>query len=309
MMLGISYNLLNFTSYEQGRLLAGVLYIHRITDKRVGGLARRNFAVFRRLCGETTLKNTMVVTNMWTPNASEAVAAEEEDRERELATNERFFKRALENGARIVRHHNTVHSAHSIIRHFLKNKPQPLLIQRELVDENKNLIETDIGSYFKEEMKNLSKRHAKEIEELKKQGTQQMEEINLNNARLLETIKSAKEQDGSETAALRELVSHLLKELKETREALKEEREKVQRLEQQMQLLMSSSNELRTHVENTVKAVNEIRKDTNRRRMNTERAEVDEKPLRERRSAPLPSIPTRFPQPVEEEKEAWCVVQ
>ncbi|KAI0091154.1 hypothetical protein BDY19DRAFT_862471, partial [Irpex rosettiformis] len=156
-------------TYEAGRLLAGILYMHRITDRRVGGVAKRNFSVFRKLCGESTLKNAIIVTNMWTPNASEVVAAEEEGRERELASKELFFKRALDCGARMARHDNTTQSAHSIIRQFFVHKPQALLVQRELVDEKKQLVNTDAGSHMKDELLIMSGRYQKEIDEMRKQ--------------------------------------------------------------------------------------------------------------------------------------------
>ena len=68
--------------YEARRLLAGVVYLHRISDRRVGGVAKRNFSMFRKLCGESTLKNAVIVTTMWTPNPGAAAQAEEEEREK-----------------------------------------------------------------------------------------------------------------------------------------------------------------------------------------------------------------------------------
>jgi len=35
------------TVYENGKKLAGVIYFHRISDFRVGGISRRNFKMFR----------------------------------------------------------------------------------------------------------------------------------------------------------------------------------------------------------------------------------------------------------------------
>ena len=72
--------------YENGSKLAGVIYIHRISDKRFTGMAGRNFKMFRELCGDSSLKNVILVTNMW-GEVSEAVG---ETREQELTTN--FFK-------------------------------------------------------------------------------------------------------------------------------------------------------------------------------------------------------------------------
>ena len=67
------------------------------------------------------------------------------EREAQLMSKDIFFKPALDNGARMVRHGNTVPSAQGIIRLLIDNRPLPLQIQRELVDENKDLVETRAG--------------------------------------------------------------------------------------------------------------------------------------------------------------------
>lgn len=77
----------------------------------------RNFGVFRKLCGEQTLKNVVIMTNMWgrvTPEVGEA-------RERELTT--QFFKPAADKGAWFLRHLETVETARSVIRAILGNHP------------------------------------------------------------------------------------------------------------------------------------------------------------------------------------------
>ena len=70
------------TRYEEGSKLAGVIYVHRISDRRFSGIAGRNFKIFRELCGETSLKNVVLVTNMW----SEVSRGIGEAREGELAS-------------------------------------------------------------------------------------------------------------------------------------------------------------------------------------------------------------------------------
>ena len=95
------------TRYQNGSQLAGLIYIHRISDKRFSGISGRNFKIFRELCGETSLKNVVIVTNMW-GDVSYDVG---KDRERELAS--KFLKPALNRGAQMVYHHNTEQSTHT----------------------------------------------------------------------------------------------------------------------------------------------------------------------------------------------------
>jgi hypothetical protein len=66
-----------------------------------------------------------------------------EARERELAS--KFLKPALDKGAVMVRNHNTEQSAHDVIRRIMNNHPVVLQIQRELVDEHKDVANTAAG--------------------------------------------------------------------------------------------------------------------------------------------------------------------
>ena len=156
--------------YEKGSQLSGVIYIHRISDNRFGGITGRNFDVFRKLCGELALKNVVLVTNMW----GEVSLDIGEAREFELSNN--FFKTAVYKGAQMVRHHNTVESAHDIIRKMIKNRPVILQIQRELVDDHKDIIDTAAGESINKELKEQIKRHQAELKEVQEEMAQALRE-------------------------------------------------------------------------------------------------------------------------------------
>ncbi|KAJ2926163.1 hypothetical protein H1R20_g10947, partial [Candolleomyces eurysporus] len=149
-------------TYERGTKLAGVIYIHKISDLRMTGVATRNFRVFRELCGSSTLKNVVIVTNMWGAVTLEAGSA----RERGLATDDTFFKPALDKGAQMMRHDYTVDSAQTIIRYFFDNNPVVLQIQRELVDEKKDILQTSAGMEMNKQLSAELERHRKEMKEL-----------------------------------------------------------------------------------------------------------------------------------------------
>ena len=156
--------------YELGSKLAGIIYIHRISDNRFTGIAGRNFKMFRELCGDSTLRNVVLVTNMW-GDVSQDVG---KDREEELTTN--FFKPVLDKGARLVRHHNTVQSAHDIIRRIMKNQPAALQIQRELVDEGMDIVDTAAGEAINKELNEQIRRHKAELKSVKEEMEQSMQE-------------------------------------------------------------------------------------------------------------------------------------
>jgi hypothetical protein len=158
------------TRYEDGAKLAGIIYIHRISDTRFTGMSGRSFKMFRQLCGESTLKNVILVTNMW-GKVEQGVG---EARERELA--DVYFKSALDRGAQLARHHNTTQSSHDIIRRIMKNDPIPLRIQRELIDEGKDINETAVGEVVNEELNQLIKHYEAETNALREEMSQAVKE-------------------------------------------------------------------------------------------------------------------------------------
>ncbi|KAF8170413.1 P-loop containing nucleoside triphosphate hydrolase protein [Pholiota molesta] len=153
------------TEYENGKKLSGLVYIHRISDIRMGGISTRSFRMFKQLCGDSTLQNVVIVTNMWsevTPEIGEA-------REAELASQDMFFKPALDKGASLLRHENTRESAHAILQHIIQNRPLSLQIQRELIDEKKNISETAAGAELNRELMVQMERHRREMQALEEE--------------------------------------------------------------------------------------------------------------------------------------------
>ena len=215
--------------YEEGSTLAGVIYIHRISDNRFSGITARNFNLFRKLCGESTLKNVILVTNMWEVDPQDI----NEARERELSS--KFFKLTLDKGAQMVRHHDTTESAHEIIRRIVDNRPVVLQIQRELVDEHKDISDTAAGETISQELKDQIKRHQTELKELREEMAealmekdgevrQELEEAKRNLEEKVEKAKRGLEAMAMNYAAEKERVEAKVKEMEqETRQ----ERERV----------------------------------------------------------------------------------
>jgi len=118
-----------------------------------------NLKMFRELCGEGTLQNAVIVTNMW----GEVDLQVGEAREAELMREDVFFKPILDKGARITRNENTITSAQNIIRLFFDNRPLPLRIQRELVDEHKDISATSASEELHREINAQNKKHREEV--------------------------------------------------------------------------------------------------------------------------------------------------
>ncbi|KAG2342299.1 hypothetical protein BDR05DRAFT_976483 [Suillus weaverae] len=158
-------------AYEHGSKLAGVIYMHRISDYRMGGKSKGNFKIFRELCGESSLKNILIVTNMW----SEVKPEIGEAREVELASKDKFFKPLLEKGARMLRHDGTLESAHTTLRYLINSHPATLRIQREIVDEHKSIEKTAAGSELRRALDEQADHHKEEIQTLRAQMEAAME--------------------------------------------------------------------------------------------------------------------------------------
>jgi hypothetical protein len=135
--------------------------MHRISDPRTGGMAKKNLRMFRELCGEKTLANVVIVTTNWSRVGKE----EGEDRENELRKG--FFKPLVEEGARMFRHDNSVKGALTILSSLLHEKGVTTKIAEEL-HEGKELVDTSAGAVLSADIKAMEARHKEEMLELKR---------------------------------------------------------------------------------------------------------------------------------------------
>ena len=126
-------------------------------------MARRNFRLFRKLCGENTLKHIVIATTMW-EDVEPVVGAR---RETELATKEQLFKPALDNGAKMVRHYNTQQSACEILEEITNFVPRPLSIQTEMVDQSKGIGATAVGLELKADLEAVIRKQHQELDDIK----------------------------------------------------------------------------------------------------------------------------------------------
>ena len=158
--------------------------------------------MFRELCGDAAFRNTVLVTNMWKED-SQAI---NEVREKELSS--KFFKPVLDQGALVVRHRNTAESAQNIVRMLIVKPPVVLQIQRELVDEHKDLINTAAGKAIRRELDEQIKQHQAEFKRvwddmaqaLKEQDDVTRKELTEETGRLQERMEKIKKDSEGMTA-------------------------------------------------------------------------------------------------------------
>jgi len=146
--------------YERGESLSGIIYVHRISDVRFTGTAAKSFKTLLAMCGDQALRNVVIMTTMWGKVTAEVGVA----RERELASS--FFKPALDNGALLLRHNDSIESTHQLIRTILDKQWVTLRIQKEIVDQGKSLSETAAGKELQKELNERVKKHQRQLQEL-----------------------------------------------------------------------------------------------------------------------------------------------
>jgi len=190
----------------------------------------RNFRMFRQLCGDSTLKNVVLVTNMWGKVKQDLGEA----REQELT--DKYFKAALDKGAQLVRHHDTIQSSHDVVRRIMKNDPTAFQIQRELVDERKDINHTAAGEAVSAEFSRLIKHHEAEVKALREELRHALE------SRDEETRMELEEA----TSGLKEQMDKMRTELETMASKYNEEKQRLEEAMKQMQAQGKSKSQAET---------------------------------------------------------------
>lgn len=158
-------------TYSHGIRLHGILYLHRITDVRMQGSAKKNLIMFNKLCGEHALHKVVLVTTMW---ENLKTHDEGQSREEELRNTDAFWGWMSARGSRIERHTNNADSAKRLIEMFIPSEEHSapekvvLTIQEEMADQNKLLEDTKAGEAVREDIRKESLRINQELEEYQK---------------------------------------------------------------------------------------------------------------------------------------------
>ena len=136
--------------YKNKIKLAGIVYLHRISDNRMAGTPLKNLNMFANLCGDDAVRNVILTTTMW----SRVQADVGFRREKELRG--KYWKTMLDLGSGTHRFLDTYESAWSIINVFLKkDQNDTLLLQEEMVDLEMRLSETHAGKTLYSELQKL----------------------------------------------------------------------------------------------------------------------------------------------------------
>jgi hypothetical protein len=195
------------------------------------GSALRNLKMFRKLCGDEPLRNVVLATTFW-GKVDEATGQE---RERQLKEKREFWGGMIAKGSSMTRFTDR-DSGLEIVSGLLKKIPIPLEIQRELVDEEKGLIETAAGQTVNEELLRLEAKHAEERAQIQdemrdalREKDQELQEILAEQEekldRRLDKVRRQQEQLKARTRAeRREMEQELERKMREVELSNMEER-------------------------------------------------------------------------------------
>ena len=159
-------------TYRREVKLAGIVYLHRITDNRFGGSSVKNINLFKKLCGEDAYQHVALATTMW-GNLSTADGSFDRgvDREQELCSREGFWGRMHGRGSKVVRWLGDRQSALEVVDHLVavhgRSGKAVLQIQRELVDQRRPLDATAAGQEVQKDILQATAKYQAEIQGLK----------------------------------------------------------------------------------------------------------------------------------------------
>lgn len=152
-------------NYDEGLLLSGIIYLHRIADIRMEGPSLKNLRMMKKLCGDHSLANVVLATTMW-----EKVTKEEGTR-REEELKQKFWKDMIYCGSTVRRIlTDKGDDALMLVKSMLTNIPTSTRLQEELRD-GKTLVQTEAGIEIRDGLERLEQKlkeeHRLEMIELK----------------------------------------------------------------------------------------------------------------------------------------------
>ena len=167
--------LLTTSSYKSNVKVAGIIYLHRISDNRMSGSPLKNLQMFGKLCGDAAIKSVVLATTMWTKVKPVDVGVR---REQELK--EKYWAGMLSLGSRMMRFGDSFDSAWKMIDQIVVtpevDKDNALLLQEELVKLNLRLGETEAGKTLYTKLLELLAQQKETIKKLREEAVSEANE-------------------------------------------------------------------------------------------------------------------------------------
>lgn len=231
------------TAYTANIQLVGIIYLHRITDPRVGGIAYNNLKMFKKLCGEDYYPRIHLITSMW-----DIVSPEDgKRRETQLTQTDDFWAKMIKGGSRVGRHRGTRESALAVLDDVLNKRfdcPAPTFtrVQQEMA-AGKQLDETAAGQELSAKILAERRRYEKQLREMRDEMAEAMREQDY---RAQQEIKREREKLESKILQGREDQKNLHVKLEDMQQQYTEQ---LQKMEAVMERLQEERDALQTDLD------------------------------------------------------------
>ncbi|KAH9898703.1 hypothetical protein F4778DRAFT_792718 [Xylariomycetidae sp. FL2044] len=216
-------------SFSSKVMLNGIIYLHRISDRKFPNSAHRYNSIFKFLCRDDPIKNVVIATTMWDVTPPE----EAQERDQQLMSNEKSFGYMISKGSTPRRHYNTVETARSITRQRAgqelnrgteKERAQ-IAAQLKLIDKHdKDMAEVHAAI-------SQEKLHQERLERLERRQQQQSD---MHPQEMRKRDEATRALEKEKTRLEREAEQLALEEERERRERKKKEKEGLLRQEKRL---------------------------------------------------------------------------
>lgn len=154
-------------TYTRGIKLAGIVYLHRISDNRMAGASLKNLRMFASICGLEAMPSVILVTTMWDEVREDAGVR------RETELRETFWRDMIAHGCKTERFDRTYEAAWDILHSLFHRAQEPLQLPKDIVDTHLHLNETHAGITLHNELMRLIKDQKEATRRLKEQAGKQ----------------------------------------------------------------------------------------------------------------------------------------
>jgi hypothetical protein len=227
-------------AYQYRIKLSGLIYLHRISDVRIGGSGMKNLRMFRKLCGENGLGSVVLGTTMW----SQCPPQDAERREGQLLEQNDLWSYLIQHGARVMRQDDGINSGTKILNYIISRKQKVTLqIQHEMSEQGLKLSETGAGLEVQAELERLKEEHEREMREIREDMEQAIREKDKERQQELAEYRAAidkqmaiAKRDAQSLEASREQLFRQMKEqhaneIKDLRQQVQKQKQEVERRE------------------------------------------------------------------------------
>jgi len=150
-------------AYEKNTNLSGIIYLQRITDRRMKGSSLRNLGMFKELCGSKCFSEVTLVLTWW-DRVDPAIGVATEH---ELTSTEPFWGSMVKQGSRVVRYSHSRDLAMSIVDSVVERQRMIVLeVQDEMVNKRLRLDETAAGKFMSQDFLHQRNKFQQRIREL-----------------------------------------------------------------------------------------------------------------------------------------------